>query len=69
MALLKYFKKTALPHPNGPLAKVIPSNSIEAANKEVEFMVESVAHEEIGSEGKLAAMKRGPSFLSKLKLQ
>jgi len=58
MVLFKYFKKIALSHPNGLHAEMIPPNSIEAANKEVEFMVESVAHKEIGSEGK--AMKRGP---------
>ena len=55
IVLFKYFKKKALPHPNGPLAEVIPSNSTEVANKTVEFMI---AHKEIGSERK--AMKRGP---------
>ena len=70
MVLFRYFKKKALPHPNSPLAEVIPSNSIEVANKAVEFMDESVAYKEIGSKEKV--MKRGPyisSLLSKLKLQ
>ena len=39
MALFKYFKRECeqnnLPDPSGPLSKVVPSTSIEEANKEV----------------------------------
>lgn len=67
MAMFKYFTKKALPstlpHPNGPLAEVIPSTSIDAANKEVQAIIESATRqenlgEESGPEGK--DTKRGP---------
>ena len=45
MALLKYFKpinRSTLPLPSGPLSEIVPSSSIEAANKEVESIVSQV---------------------------
>ena len=42
--ILKYFKpivKSALPSPEGPLSRDVPSSSIEAANKSVIAVVES----------------------------
>ena len=36
MSILKYFKRESkLPNPAGPLSKVVPSERIKAANKEV----------------------------------
>ena len=45
MALFKYFKKSALPNPDGPLSNHIPSTSIIAANKEVQPVLDSQASE------------------------
>ena len=45
MALRKYFKpinQSILPLPSGPLSEIVPSSSIEAANKEVESIVSQV---------------------------
>ncbi len=43
MALYRYFKveKGGLPDPHGPLAKIVPSSSIAAANSEVQAARES----------------------------
>jgi len=41
MALLKYLQHTsALPKPQGPLSRVMPSSSIAAANKEVKRVLD-----------------------------
>jgi len=46
MSLLKYFgqvkSKDGLPDPTGPLSEVVPSTSIEEANKEVSAELVSV---------------------------
>ena len=45
MALLKYFKpinRSTLPLPIGLFSEIVPSSSIKAANKEVEFTVSQV---------------------------
>ena len=45
MALHKYFKpinRSILSLPSGPLSDIVPSSSIEAANKEVESIVSQV---------------------------
>ena len=72
MALLKYFKPTkapmasTLPFPNGPLSEVMPSSSIEAANKEVKSIIlgrgnfKSKNDTEGNDVANTAAMKRGP---------
>ena len=42
MALYKYFKpkpSTVLPDPEGPLAKMIPSSTIEAVNKSEKVII------------------------------
>ena len=66
-SLLKYFKLTkapvesTLPLPSGPLSEVIPSSSIEAANKEVKSIVsQSEENDAERNAGSKTAMKRGP---------
>ena len=68
--LRKYFKpinRSTLPLPSGPLSEIVPSSSIEAANKELRSIVSQVekSSSENDPEGNSAtaeseAMKRGP---------
>jgi len=70
MALCKYFKpinRSTLPLPSGPLSEIVPSFSIEAANKEVESIISQVekSSSENDPEGNSSTaesktMKRGP---------
>ena len=64
MALLKYFKpinRSTMPLPSGPLSEIVPSSSIEAANKEVESIVSHKNDpEEYSATAESKVMKRGP---------
>ena len=48
MALLKYFQRSRLPNPNGPLSNHVPPSSIAAANKEVKALLEKTLNKERG---------------------
>ena len=40
MSLYRYFRMNKnLPHPSGPLSKIVPSSSIEAANAKVSVLL------------------------------
>ena len=61
MSLLQYYKikKPVLPNPNGPLARVVPSSSIVAANEVVKNVIsEATAGTSEGLKGSLK--ERGP---------
>ena len=59
MSLLKYFQPSpALPKPQGPLSKVMPSSSIAAANEEVKRVLE--IEEKKSDPGSNPATKRSP---------
>ena len=64
MALLKYFKpinRSTMPLLSGPPSEIVPSSSIEAANKEVESIVfHKNDPEENSATAESKAMKRGP---------
>ena len=65
MVLLKYFKPiklpmtSTLPLPSGPLSKVMPSSSTEAANEEVKSILKSSENDAMSTTALTVAMKTG----------
>lgn len=41
MALFKYFERSTLPHPNGPLSRRLPPSTISFVNKEINSLLEN----------------------------
>uniref|UniRef100_A0A1X7SSP5 Uncharacterized protein n=1 Tax=Amphimedon queenslandica TaxID=400682 RepID=A0A1X7SSP5_AMPQE len=54
MSLLKYFNKSVLPNPEGPLSDRVPTAVISSANKEVKDLVST------SSRATTSTAKRGP---------
>ena len=70
VALLKYFEPTkapmvsTLPFPSGPFSEIMPLSSIEAANKEVKYVILksqiSSESDAVSTRASIVAMKKGP---------